>query len=1269
MVPIVVHNLSPSLIARYFYFECPRFLRFMATPRDDRDYLSIPQTEFDFSLTSRQLTESGYEWEEAVIAGPLAGRVFVAPGTQPVHKRVHTTEATLAFLRGDRPEPFIYQPVFTPPRSFLNRFGLDPAVCAFPQCRPDLLERRDDGTVRVIDVKASDEMKGSHRVQVALYALVLEEVARARGIPVEIDRGEGGIWLQQRSAPETFDLGASLRLVKDFLRYALPSILTKPFDDVGWHLNFRCEWCDFFEHCRDQAYADRSVSLVPYLTVCGRQYLRHADWPGGTPVQTCADLAAFLARPDAAAALDRCGSLRHQHDQLASAVTAIETRTIEPLGGSTIGFPMYEDVRVVLSLQRDPVSGLLYAAGFTRLGAGPKSRRGQVYPDDNRTCVDVATGSDQVGDVVTRFLTALHDELLPLDEYNRCHEWIDQLTLQTYVFDTQDLELLKEYLYTAVQYPPIAPTALALLFHFQDTTLATTDDQPVTEVPYPVVVITRALRELVALPVPVTYRLPEVLAALGSTFTITPSDFFWLPLSNIMKSDPVLHLWSGRHPEYREAIERELRNRLLGGSYVVSGIRDRICDRLTTYPRRFLFPAGHALAHPVLSRLVFITRYECFLAALAVRESRCRPWDDRVAQGVSVPLRLAADDRWHIESPLDPHLFERTILANLNALVVPAGDEGETAQMRYDDYERRRAQYVPKNALMWRVSTDRIGTLLNDEGLIVGLHVRLPYKRDQRPFVRGDRAVLHPVYNNWTADRIVDSLIEWDDHPDALLLALVEGPERVRGPPDDDPAVVAGAVARAGTMGLMPSQGDAVLAALGNRLTLVWGPPGTGKTHTLAALLVAYAQACLDARSSVRVMVTAFTHAAVETLLAKVLEVAGDRFGQDQVLIGKVNEVRRNRSIPVVPIADLTLGADRGMPVVILGSTVYQFHKLRGKVPAFDILIVDEASQMKFGELSLPLWLLRPGGRLVLAGDDYQLPPIIQGDYPEDGDLPGLHDSVFRYLRQRDESARPYTWELEENFRMNATLCRFPAEELYGTDYLPATDEIAAQRLDLPLDGLDGWQRFALDPAYPLVLVVLEDVRATTENVVEAALAAELAAVLRDRVRDAAGRPYSATESGDAAFWDRGLVVISPHHAQIQAITAALRARREWLHPPFVDTVDKIQGGERDTVIVSYGVSDAETAMAEAGFIFSRNRLNVSITRAKKKCVVFLPRPLLHPSYAVLQNEDAAEGLRFMLGLQEFLERYGEVQRFTVEVAGERVTFTALRAAVRGDDF
>jgi superfamily I DNA and/or RNA helicase len=63
---------------------------------------------------------------------------------------------------------------------------------------------------------------------------------------------------------------------------------------------------------------------------------------------------------------------------------------------------------------------------------------------------------------------------------------------------------------------------------------------------------------------------------------------------------------------------------------------------------------------------------------------------------------------------------------------------------------------------------------------------------------------------------------------------------------------------------------------------------------------------------------------------------------------------------------------------------------------------------------------------------------------------------------------------------------------------------------------------------------------------------------------------------------------------------------------PLVDTVDKLQGKERAVIFVSYGVADAEYARAEAEFLLSSNRFNVSVTRAQKKVVVFCSEQVLN---------------------------------------------------------
>jgi len=193
--------------------------------------------------------------------------------------------------------------------------------------------------------------------------------------------------------------------------------------------------------------------------------------------------------------------------------------------------------------------------------------------------------------------------------------------------------------------------------------------------------------------------------------------------------------------------------------------------------------------------------------------------------------------------------------------------------------------------------------------------------------------------------------------------------------------------------------------------------------------------------------------------------------------------------------------------------------------------------------------------------------------------------------------------------------------------------------------------RACLDPEYPLVLVILDGPRAAQANPVEADLVAQFVVALRDGLRDETGRPYA----DDATFFRHGVFIVSPHHAQIHAIQTELAARREWVALPFVDTVDKMQGQEADAVLVSYGVADPEFALREAEFIYGLNRLNVAMTRARSKCVLCLPRPLLEATPQVLDVAPAAAGLAFMRRLVALAEEQGEELTFEGEEAEARL--------------
>jgi hypothetical protein len=166
----------------------------------------------------------------------------------------------------------------------------------------------------------------------------------------------------------------------------------------------------------------------------------------------------------------------------------------------------------------------------------------------------------------------------------------------------------------------------------------------------------------------------------------------------------------------------------------------------------------------------------------------------------------------------------------------------------------------------------------------------------------------------------------------------------------------------------------------------------------------------------------------------------------------------------------------------------------------------------------------------------------------------------------------------------------------------------------------------------------------------------DLVCALRERLRDATGRVFQ----DDADFFRHGLFIVSPHHVQIRMIKRLLNDRRAWDYPPFIDTVEKMQGQQAETVIVSYGVSDPDFALQEAEFIYGLNRLNVAITRARSKSIVCLPEPLVRANAQVLEIPEAERGLAFMHRLIDLTRQHGEVASFDL---GGGITAEVLRTS------
>jgi hypothetical protein len=436
-----------------------------------------------------------------------------------------------------------------------------------------------------------------------------------------------------------------------------------------------------------------------------------------------------------------------------------------------------------------------------------------------------------------------------------------------------------------------------------------------------------------------------------------------------------------------------------------------------------------------------------------------------------------------------------------------------------------------------------------------------------------------------------------------------------------DEIVVPGTRA-AGAHPLRERQIDAYRGLAEPRCALLLGPPGTGKTTVLAWMILGYLLARGRAGRACRVLVTAFTRNAIDNVLEDIA--AHAKILGEQVAIAVVGgDVAPGSYVESIDDDDFATWLAREQ--VVVGMTTWGVYRALSKglyggestldAEVFDLVCLDEASQMKVGQALMALAPLTDDGRIIVAGDDKQLAPIGVQAWSEVNTT--LTGSFYTFLR----NANVPVFALVETFRLNAPLARPPSEFFYE-EYVSA-ESVAERRLAL-VDGwsaeLAPWLKVALDPEYPVCILLHDSPPAATTNPFEVAVVAELVEALAPRLVDEAGLQY-----GDR-LWSRGLAVVTPHRAQNVAIRRRLRAGRHG-DGCTVETVDRIQGRERDAIVMSYGVSDPEFAQTEAPFLYSPQRFNVAITRPRSKLIVVLSRRLLE---VLPPDEDVFDAVRIL---------------------------------------
>ncbi|MFZ6181626.1 AAA domain-containing protein [Nannocystis pusilla] len=460
--------------------------------------------------------------------------------------------------------------------------------------------------------------------------------------------------------------------------------------------------------------------------------------------------------------------------------------------------------------------------------------------------------------------------------------------------------------------------------------------------------------------------------------------------------------------------------------------------------------------------------------------------------------------------------------------------------------------------------------------------------------------------------------------------------------------------------GLRSAQIEAWTKIGGERLALVLGPPGTGKTFALSWMALGYLEARREAGQPCRIFLTGFTRNSIANLLSAVVKKAQKyaRRPLEFAWLDHVPDQELPETVEQLPAKDISRLLQH--ECVVVGATNWALHKAitTGKpggqegptAPLFDLVCIDEASQMVVSQGLMSLAGLAPTGRVLVAGDYRQLPPVRDIHEREiDGRMLGT--SLYTFLSKAGVAEHP----LDETFRLNKPLAEYPARVFYANNYRSVVDA-EHQRLRLRegwRDDLEPWEQLVLDPATPICVLLHDGPPCGTVNEFEVRIVADLVEKLRARIlpRD------DANELTNAAFWADHLAVISPHRAQNAAIRASLK-RTGLGADSIVETVDRIQGQERDVIVASYTVSDPEFAQIEAEFIFSPERFNVTITRARHKLILIVSRRLID---VVPDDETLFERARI---LREYVYDSKQIHSFRLSVPRGPAVQVSLR--IRG---
>jgi len=420
-----------------------------------------------------------------------------------------------------------------------------------------------------------------------------------------------------------------------------------------------------------------------------------------------------------------------------------------------------------------------------------------------------------------------------------------------------------------------------------------------------------------------------------------------------------------------------------------------------------------------------------------------------------------------------------------------------------------------------------------------------------------------PIRHNVLKDavfRFADSVIAADDRYMAIKSLLKEDLPIISGHTPETPIIQQSNDAMSKII-------DAV-SNLESSFILIQGPPGAGKTYTGSHIIVDLLM------RKYRIGVSSNSHKAINNLLSDIERVAQEKGFSFR---GVKKNTSKENAFGGKLISDVTTNPDViDGDYQLIAGTSFLFSREEFD-QSLDFIFVDEAGQVALANL---IALGTSARNIVLLGDQMQLGQPVQGVHPGRSGESSL-DYIMREMATVPLERGIF---LDTTWRMNPDICKFISDAIYEGRLLPEAAN-ANQRLIL-----DEHAHHALKPTgISYVPVEHEGCRHRSE---------EETLIVKNLYESLLSQKYSDRDGSIHDMTSDNILIVAPYNMQVNLLKETLPENAR------IGTVDKFQGQQAEVVIVSMTTSSGDDLPRNIEFLYSKNRLNVAVSRARCLSVI-----------------------------------------------------------------